>query len=120
MKWFCPDEWSVIYAETDFRPGGAWRWGMRAPDGEDQKAHGIYREVSPPEKLVFTLIWEREDGTFKPETLITVLLKEDAGKTAMTFTHAGIWSEVSRDDHKEGWAMFFDHLATHLEVGGRR
>jgi uncharacterized protein YndB with AHSA1/START domain len=116
MKWFCPKDFTVIYAEVDVRPGGAWRWGMRSPDGEDHKAHGVYREVLPPEKLVFTFIWERDDGTFKPETLITVALAENEGKTQMTFTHAGIWSVESRDAHEGGWNAFFDHLGAYLEV----
>jgi uncharacterized protein YndB with AHSA1/START domain len=42
----------------------------------------VYREVSPPERLVFTFAWDEPDGRPGPESLITVTLAEEDGRTA--------------------------------------
>ena len=49
--------YSVPVCEVDFRPGGAWRFVNRHPHGE-AAFHGVYREIAPPERAVFTEIFE--------------------------------------------------------------
>ena len=54
-------------------PGGGWRAAMRAPDGTEHRLVGTYREIVPPERLVFTHAWLDEDGAARArETLVTV------------------------------------------------
>lgn len=117
MKWLCPKDFAVLYVDVDLRPGGAWRSGMKAPDGEEYYMRGIYREVAPPERLVFTHSWEdsKEPG-HEPghETLITVTLRDLGNKTEMTFHVAGLTSDESRDGQKQGWSEAFDNLAAAL------
>jgi uncharacterized protein YndB with AHSA1/START domain len=49
--------YSVPICEIDLRPGGAWRFVNRHPKGE-AVFYGVYREIAPPERLVFTEIYE--------------------------------------------------------------
>lgn len=52
--WWDPSGVPLAVCEIDLRPGGAFRWLNRAPDGgEGHSFSGIYREIVPPEKLVF-------------------------------------------------------------------
>lgn len=111
MKWLCPKDFTVIFAEGELRPGGTWRSGMRSPRGQDHVAGGVYREVEPEHRLVFTHLWEGGEG---PETTVTVTLEERQGKTEMAFEQVGFATAASRDGHQEGWSESFDNLAQHL------
>jgi uncharacterized protein YndB with AHSA1/START domain len=48
------DKHSVTVCEIDLRVGGAWRFVGRGPEGEIPAFYGIYREIAPPERLVYT------------------------------------------------------------------
>ncbi len=76
------DEHSVTVCEIDLRPGGAWRFVGRGPTGE-YAFHGVYREVAPPDRLVFTEIYEPYPDV---ESVVTSLLTEENGKTRLTAT----------------------------------
>ena len=75
MKWFGPDRLGPC-AEADVRVGGRFRIVMRGADGEEHDVSGIYREVVPNEKLVFTWAWR---STPERESLVTILIKPDGG-----------------------------------------
>ena len=42
----------------DLRPGGAWRFVLRGPDGQEHPFKGVYREIVPPERVVSTFIYD--------------------------------------------------------------
>jgi len=68
----------------DLRPGGAFRWVWRGPDGTEMGLRGVYREIVKPERIVHTEIFD-EDWT-GGETLVTLVLTEHAGRTTTTMT----------------------------------
>ena len=76
------DEHSVTTCEIDLRPGGRWRFVGRGPQGE-YAFSGEYREVTPPERVVFTEIFE---PFFDGPSLVTAMLTEENGKTRLTVT----------------------------------
>ena len=55
LAWYGPPEFPAVHAEQDLRPGGAWRACLRSTT-EDRVLWqgGVYREVVPPERLVFS------------------------------------------------------------------
>ena len=95
----------------DLRPGGEWRIRMLTPDGTEYWMHGVYREITAPERLVFTYA-----GTHAPEheTLVTITFAELGGKTRMTFRQAVFPTVADRDDHHGGWSECFDELVDYL------
>jgi uncharacterized protein YndB with AHSA1/START domain len=115
-RWWGPEGFSAPVAELDAVPGGAWRSCIRrAADGLDIWSSGIYREIVPPERLVFTFAWDREGGGRGHETLVTVTFAEQqGGKTRMTFRQAVFESVEQRDGHQGGWNSAFDRLAEHV------
>jgi uncharacterized protein YndB with AHSA1/START domain len=109
-----PEGMTVTTEEADVRPGGTFRICMRSPDGEEHWLQGVYREVVPPERLVFTHAWldaEKRPGT---ETLVTITFTERGGTTELTLRQTGFASGASRDGHREGWASTFRRLSAYL------
>ena len=115
-RWWGPKGFTVPACTLDVRVGGAWRTVMRSPEGKDHIVSGVYREITPPERLVFTWAHE-EEGTRGHETLVTIELAETPGGTRLELTHEGFESERARDLHGEGWASCFDCLEQALAEG---
>lgn len=107
MRWFGPEQAETLGAETDPRVGGRFRVLMRTADGEEHDVSGVYGEVVPNEKLVFSWAWR---GTPERESLVTVALKGDGSGTVLTLTHEQFFDEAARDAHREGWSGALDKL----------
>jgi len=106
-----PGEVKALSVESDPRTGGRYRWVMQAPNGEQHDVSGVYREVVPNEKLVFTWAWK---STPERESLVTVALKPDGGGTLMTLTHEQFFDEEARDRHNQGWTGAMPKLEAYL------
>jgi uncharacterized protein YndB with AHSA1/START domain len=108
-RWFGPMTDAIVTTSVDLRVGGAYRIEMRRPDGQVFSAHGVYREILPPERLVFTWI-----GCGGPEpvedTLVTLEFFEAGDKTQVTLTHQNFTSLEMRNRHEQGWRGSFDRL----------
>jgi uncharacterized protein YndB with AHSA1/START domain len=109
--WWGPEGFSLPFLDLDMRPGGTWRACMRGPDGTNYWQHGVCRELVPPERLVFTSIWDT-DPTH--EMLVTVAFAERGKKTEVTLRQRLFKSVESRDSHQGGWSSSFNRLAAYL------
>jgi uncharacterized protein YndB with AHSA1/START domain len=94
-------------AETDLRVGGRFRVQFWTPDGEHQSVSGVYREVVPDRKLVFSWAWQ---STPERESQVTIDLKADTDGTILTLTHEQFFNETARDGHQRGWTQALDSL----------
>lgn len=83
-QWFGPRGFTSSVPELDVRVGGGLRIVMHGPDGNDYPMKGVFREVRPPERLVFTNIAVDKDGNHLLEGETTVTLTEKSGKTTLT------------------------------------
>jgi uncharacterized protein YndB with AHSA1/START domain len=111
-QWWGPHGFTTKIREMDVRPGGAWRYAMRGPDGNDYPFDGVYVEVVEPERLVF-------DGTIQgsPEHRVwtEVTFAEREGKTEITVRQVySFESEITRTGAPIGWNQQLDRLAEFL------
>lgn len=113
-RWWGPQGFVNIAWQMDVRPGGTWFRRMQAPDGTLMTKRGVYREVVPPERLVFTYLNEYADGTRDGATLVTVTFEECGAGTRLTLRHAGFETAASRDGHEGGWSSCLERFAAHL------
>jgi uncharacterized protein YndB with AHSA1/START domain len=113
-QWSCAKDFTFLFSEGDVKPGGTWRSGMRAPDGEEFIMGGTYQEVSAYDRLSFTHQWEEDDGSLSKQTLVNIVFEDIQGKTRMIFTQTGFASEKSCKSHEGGWSEFFDKLSAYL------
>jgi uncharacterized protein YndB with AHSA1/START domain len=81
MRWWAGRRGEMRSADIDLRVGGAWRWVMDAHGGHEVAFHGVYREIVPDERLVFTEVFE---GAPDAEALVTVTFAEAGGRTTLS------------------------------------
>ena len=113
-RWWGPRGFTLITYKADVRVGGSYRFGMRSPENTEHWAHGIYREVVPPERLVMTHAWEYPDGKPKHETIMTLTFVEQGEKTKLTLKQTLFESVNARDLHRGGWSSTLDMLGEYL------
>jgi uncharacterized protein YndB with AHSA1/START domain len=112
VQWMGPRGFTSTILKADFRPGGAYRFHMRGPDGTDHWQQGVYREIVKPERIVCTYAWADAEGkATRPETLLTVSFAEQGDKTMLTLHQAVFESVTARDLHGEGWSSSLERLA---------
>ncbi len=113
--WMGPRFLTMTLCEIDLRVGGAWRYVHRAPDGSEFAFSGVYRELSRPERVVATEVYEALPGH---DYLVTLTLEEHDGKTTLHGL-ARYQSQADRDGHAQsgmeaGMRETYDRLGEHL------
>ncbi len=100
----------------DVRPGGGWRLTMFAPPNRRRiDWRGEYREVEPPERLVFTVTDQPGDDAFE---LVSVVLTDlGDGRTEMLFEQRGSMTPEEYERATQGWGKFFDRMQERLAAG---
>lgn len=109
IGWFCTTKAKpgTMRADLDVRVGGRYCVSFEMESGEYSEVGGVYREVVPNEKLVFSWAWH---STRERESLVTVSIRPDAAGSLMVFTHEQFFDEAARDSHARGWNELFGHL----------
>ena len=107
MRWWGPDAGPVLIAVVDVRLCGRFRVVFQMLDGEKRDCSGVYREVEPDRRLVFTWHWA---DIPEHESLVTVVLRVLPEGTELALTHSQLDDERMRDSHREGWSGALDKL----------
>jgi uncharacterized protein YndB with AHSA1/START domain len=108
--WPAGADWETPVAEVDARVGGRLRLVMRSPDGEEFGGSGEYREINPPERLVFTWTWDGHEGHEGPQLVEVDFHDRGDGTTTVLLTNRGVRDEEELRSHREGWQVSFDNL----------
>lgn len=129
MRWWGPEHYTSPSCKIDLRVGGAYLFCMRSPEGQDFWSTGVFREIVPVERIVYTDSFADADGNIVPasqyglgddfpaELLVTVTLDEHEGKTRMTVRHAAMPAGEMAEMTRMGWNQSFDKLAASLKQG---
>jgi uncharacterized protein YndB with AHSA1/START domain len=97
-------------ADIEARIGGRFRISF-STDDEYYEVGGVYREVVPNQRLVFSWAWH---STPERESLVTVTLQPDGDGTLLTLRHEQLFDQAARDSHEHGWIGMLDNLEKHL------
>ncbi len=107
-QWFTPRPWTSPVVEMDVRAGGSSRMVFRGPEGQEFPNNGVYLEVIPNAKLVFTDAYtEAWIPSPKPFMTATITFADEGGKTRYTAI-ARHWTAEDKASHEqmgfhEGW-----------------
>jgi uncharacterized protein YndB with AHSA1/START domain len=93
---------------VDLRVGGQYRICFGGPDGNANECAGVYKEIVPNRKLVFTWHWPR--STPERVSLVTIEFKAAGAGTELDFRHEQFADEQARDNHNRGWNAAFANL----------
>ncbi|HEX8966614.1 MAG TPA: SRPBCC family protein [Chloroflexota bacterium] len=96
-QWWGPREYTLSVCEVDLRPGGAWHFVHRAPDGNEYPFRGVYREVAPPERLVNTQIFDVEP--YSSLTLLVTITLTAVGDRQTLLTSTSLFEST---EHRDG------------------
>ena len=113
-RWWGPGgDQPVSVAQLDVRIGGRFRIVFGGPEGKDHEVQGVYQEVVPNRKLVFTWTWP--NSTPERESLVTIEFKAAGRGTELAFLHEQLFDAKVRDDHQRGWSESFAKLEHFLQ-----
>lgn len=132
-QWWGPKGFTIRVLTLDFRPGGVFHYVTKSPHGQEMWGTFVYREIVPPERIVFVSAFADEAGNptrspFSPTWPLHILnlltLTEDEGKTTLTLraTPYNATAEeretfvAARDSLWRGYAGTMDTLATFLKT----
>jgi uncharacterized protein YndB with AHSA1/START domain len=123
QQWWGPHGMTTPFCEMELRAGGSFRTIMRAPDGTEYPTRGVFLEVVPNERIVFTDAfdpgWEPNPEAFF--TAITTFAPLPGGRTRYT-ARALHWTAENREKHEkmgfhQGWGESVDRLVTLVTAG---
>lgn len=121
-RWWAPKPYSISACAVDLRPGGVWHYAMRDPSGQEHWARSVYREIIPPEKLIYTSTFADEHANpveGVPESLTTIIFTEEAGKTKATahiqFSSAEALKVALDMGMRQGMNMAWDALVEYAQ-----
>lgn len=118
-QWWGPKGCKLIVGSLDFRPGGIFHYGMQWQTGKTMWGRFVYREMMPPERLVFVNSFSDEnqaitrapfDENWPREVLNVVTFEDLGGKTKVTLRGGPI------DPTDAERALFEGHFAS-MEQG---
>jgi uncharacterized protein YndB with AHSA1/START domain len=114
---------TMITCEADVRPGGSWRYVTREENGMEVPFTGVYQEVTPPERVVHTEIFDVEPFNQGDPAVTTVTFREENGRTTVTastrFPSKETRDAVLGSGMETGAAESYDRLAEHLGAMAR-
>ncbi len=126
-RWWGPRGFTTPFCTIDLHVGGVLLNCMRSPEGKDYWSTGVYREIVPLKRIVYTDSFADEKGNVVPATyygmsseiplemLVTVTFEKQDGKTQMRLTHEGLPAGKDSEGAQVGWNESFDKLAQNLK-----
>jgi uncharacterized protein YndB with AHSA1/START domain len=106
-KWSVPEGCTITSLKSNFKVGGKYRLAMKTPYGP-MSNQGVYLEIVPNQKIVYTFIWEVEDTE---ENLIKIEFKVKGKDTQLVMTGSKFEIKDEAAGNKEGWSSCIEKLA---------
>jgi uncharacterized protein YndB with AHSA1/START domain len=119
VRWFGPKAWTVDRCEIDARPGGSWRAWLKRSDGAGVCVGGVYTDVEPDRRIVFT--WDN-DSQGRPNatdtlSMVTVEFIDCQEGVEVCVTHRELTSGQAVD-MDVGWNSTLDSLEEYVMKEG--
>jgi uncharacterized protein YndB with AHSA1/START domain len=108
-KWWGPRGFTAPSIESDLRAGGSYRIAMQPPEGDLFYLTGEFREIDPPERVVYTFEWE-DPAPDDKLTFVTLSFGNLGDSTELTLDQGTFATEARLALHTDGWTDGLDRL----------
>ncbi len=134
-NWWGPAGMGLRVVRFDLQPGGIFHYAMIAQNGAEMFGRMAYREITPPERLVWVNSFADAEGNvaqsayfpnneFPLEILNTLTLTEEGGKTTLHLTGRPINATAEQEafyvgmipNMEQGFGGTFDQLVAYLKT----
>ena len=119
-EWWCPKPWTTPVVDWDLRPGGSARVVMETPEGQRHEHDGVFLEVVPEHRVVFT---DAFCGDWEPDGPFMVVIIEFTPVDGGTRYTARVrhWTDEALKQHEAmgfeaGWGAVAGQLAALAEA----
>ncbi|MFN8507997.1 MAG: SRPBCC domain-containing protein [Dehalococcoidia bacterium] len=129
LQWWGPRVFPTRVSTVDLRPGGKWHYCMVGPEGQESWGIAKYREIVPPERLVYTDWFSNKEGEPVGKPMEMTVEFTAQGRGTLLRSRAVFESKEHRDEvismgMEEGLSETLDRLDEYLvasakPVGGR-
>ncbi len=106
-QWWGPAGFSLPSVSVELHTGGRYRFGMQPPHGDVMYLVGTFREITRPDRLVYTWAWEHQP---EMETVVTIDFHEAEGDTEVVVSQERFPSVEELQQHVFGWEGGLDRL----------
>jgi uncharacterized protein YndB with AHSA1/START domain len=131
-QWFGPKGCPIFHSKLELKKGGTYHYGMNTPDGGKMWGKWVFQEITPPERLIFTVSFSDESGkniTHPPmepnwplEILSTITFEEKGNHTEVVVQWIAQNAtdkeretfEKGQESMKQGWTGTFEQLSKFL------
>ncbi len=111
-RWWGPHHTRVESAEVDARVGGRFRVALVEDNGARHEVSGVYSEVEPERKLVFSWAWAGAPP--ERESRVTVSFRPAPEGTELTLVHDRFADADTAARHRRGWTESLERLSARL------
>ena len=111
-RWWGPHGFSTPEIDLDLTVGGRYRFTMEPPEGDRFHLAGVFLEVDPPQRLVYTFAWEEPTADDR-ETVVALTLAASGApeeRTLVSLSQGSFATEERLGLHRDGWTDSFDRL----------
>ena len=128
-KWYGPEGFTAPVIEAELRTGGRYLYCMESPEGIDYWSAGVYREFTPPERIVAIDSFADPEGNIVPasyyglggdwplESEVVISFEEEGGGTRITIRQAGVPGGADLDRVRRMRERSLDRLAQVVDMG---
>ncbi len=115
-QWWAPKPWVTPLCEFDLRTGGTFRTVMRGPEGQEFDNSGVFLEIVPQKKIVFTDAYVNAWTPSAKPFMTAIITMEDEGRKTKYAARVLHWSAADLEEHvkmgfHDGWGTCADQLA---------
>jgi uncharacterized protein YndB with AHSA1/START domain len=120
--WFGPNGFTTTTHRFELRPGGVWDFIMHGPDGTDYPNWVVWKEIVPPERLV----WEHGQREGDPKAFLSTVTFVDRGRATELTLRSLFKTRQQRDEvveryHAiEGAEQTLGRLAAYIDQQSKR
>jgi uncharacterized protein YndB with AHSA1/START domain len=106
VRWFGPEGHTCLECVVEPKVGGRFYAALRGPDNVMRRCQGVFQEIVPDRRMIFTWEWLDDGGMPRDpnlKTFVSITLETKGDETELTLRHTGFENAEQAGMHAQGW-----------------